>query len=287
LQQANIKAKPLALIPDEFFEEQTGDLSSFDEFLVHLDLEDYGEVYISADHVNKQNLKFSLADNKVLLLDPNKERLESYPITVKSNKIFVDGKFVIDEQEKLTAKMHVILDANSNPYFMLFSDPSAIKSLLKGGLGATDISAFKSVELSQEKSRSFFEIEKEGAFVALHNYLEFILPYVSNGVDSWHIDLLTAKRNAALEIPESIHEKYSYTFELPDDIKVVSPSKNIEIKNGAGYLVILYETAGNMLEVTREIKLKKNIIEVENYRDFKEIMDVWNNVNFRKLILKK
>lgn len=287
LQEANINAQPLATIPSEFFNEGIGDLSNFNAFLVRLDLEDYGEVYLSADHINKQNSKFNLEGNKVLLLDRDKEGLHIFPIENEINSIFVDGKFIIDEKEELTAKMHLTLEANSNPYFTFFSNPSAIKSLCKGGLGAGDIIASKSVELTQEKSRSFFEIEKKGAFKVFQNYLEFQLPYVSNGVDSWHINLLTSERNSALEIPETIHEIYKYSFEISDDLKVVSPAKNIEIKNEAGYLIISYETIGKTLEVTREIKLEKKIIKLECYTDFKKIMDVWNNTNFRKIILKK
>lgn len=287
LQKAEISAKPVAVIPDTFFDAGIGDLSNFNEFVVRLDLEAYGEVYLSADHLDKQNLKYKLEGNQLLVLDPTIESVEVSSVEKGNNKIIVEGKFVVDDQEKLQAKIQLVLEANSNPYFSIFSDPAAIKSMIKGGLGAANVTTFKTVELTQDKSNTFLNFEKDGAFKLLHNYLEFDLPHTSNGVDSWHINLLTVDRSPALEIPETIHEKYTYSFELSDGLTVVSPSKSIELINEVGYLLIEFETLGDKLEVTREIKLEKKIIELESYNEFKAIMDVWNNPIFKKVIFKK
>lgn len=181
----------------------------------------------------------------------------------------------------------MILEANSNPYLSIFTDPNAIKSMIREGLGSANVTAFKSVELTQKKSNTFLDYEKEGAFELLHNYMEFKLPYVSNGVDSWRINLLTEDRSSALEIPELIHEKYTYSFVLPKDYQVVMPIKDIEVKNALGHLLIQFDIADNKLEVTREIQLEKKIIELKDYDKFKAIMDVWNNPIYKKVIFKK
>lgn len=287
LQKAEIAASPIAVLPAAYFDIGIGDLSNFNKFLVRLDMEAYGAVYISADQIDQQNQKFKLSGHQLLVLDPDKKDLEVYSLEEENNKIWLDGKFVVDDQAKLFANIKLILEANSNPYISIFTDPTAIKSMIRGGLGSTNVTAFKSVELTQKKSNTFLDYEKEGAFELLHNYMEFKLPYVSNGVDSWHINLLTEDRTSALEIPELIHERYTYSFELPDDYQVVLPVKDIEVKNALGHLIIQFDTSNNKLEVIREIQLEKKTIERKDYDKFKAIMDVWNNPIYKKVIFKK
>lgn len=90
-----------------------------------------------------------------------------------------------------------------------------------------------------------------------------------------------------MEIPHAIHERYEYAIAFPDNIKPVVKVTNIEIKNNAGYLLIKIEKSANDILVKREIKLDKKIIEPDNYEDFREIMNTWNNSNYKKIILKE
>lgn len=286
LQKANLKSEVVAIIPDAFYNENIGNILGFDDFMLRINLEEQGEVYLSADHIYNQNQIYNLNDKTILLLDKNIESLKVYSATPKTSKIFVMGEFEFQNSEKLKGNMHLVLEANANPYFSLLNDDSKIKSVVRGGIASKDISSVKYDELKQEFVSTHLDIEKEEPLKKLNSYLSFELPYISNGVNSWHINLLTAERAVPLEIPENIHERYDYSFGYSNDLKVVTPAKTIEVNNNAGYLLIKFEKLDNKLIITREIKLDKKIIDVSIYDDFKEIMNVWNNDNYKKIIFK-
>jgi hypothetical protein len=285
LQKANITSTPVAVIPNPLFDKKMGDLLSFQEFAVMLELENYGNVLLSSNQVDDQNQVFSMAGKQLLKLDPNLKSPAVFSIVSEMSQIVATASFDLDGS-KLSGNMNLEMKAAANPYFSLIEDASAIKSVIKGGISAKDIESTNMVLLSQEKSRSHLEIKKEEAFKKLHHYMSFEIPYIKGGVKDWHYDVLPAERNAALEIPESIHEKYVYTFTFPEDLALVSEPLNIELDNDAGYLLIRFENANDKLVVTREIKLSKKVIEKEIYDDFKEIINAWSHDNFQKILFK-
>ncbi len=287
LQKANIKAEPVAVIPNEFYNKEIGNLLSFNDFLVRINLKKYGEIFISAEHIDKQNLKFGLEGKTALLLDKNVESLKVFSSKPMTSKIFVGGDFEFQNPDKMVGNLFLELKAKANPYFTIYNDSSNIKSLIRGGVSSKSFTSTEIEKLSQEMSRTHFEFEKEDPFNKLKNYMTFQLPYVSNGVESWHITLLPAKRSAPLEIVETIHERYEYAVLFPKELKPVSNLKNIEIKNEAGYLLIKFEKSANEILITREIKLNNKIIGLDIYNDFREIMNAWNNKNYRKVIFKE
>ena len=240
---------------------------------------------MSPQHTDKQNLAFSMADKTLLVLDKDIKSPEVIPTSETLNKITTKGTFQL-KKSVLSGQMNVVMEANVNPYFSIMQDADAIKSLVKGGVGTKDITAITNVQLSQEKSHSHLDIKKAEPFEELHNYRVFEIPYLSNGVDSWHIKLLPAKHTSALEIPENLYESYQFKMVFEDEMKLVTEPVQIEIKNDAGYLLIKFERTENALNITREIKFTNTLISPDQYDGFKEIMDTWNNVNYRKLILK-
>ncbi|MBC8321799.1 MAG: DUF3857 domain-containing protein [Bacteroidetes bacterium] len=286
LRKSNIEAEPVAIIPDVYYNKEIGNLLSFNNFLVKIKLEKYGEVFISANLIGKQNLKFELEGLTPLLLDKNVESLKVFPGKPITSKIFVVGEFVIQNPEKLVGKINLELKGQANQYFTLYNDSSKIKSIIKGGVSGKNLTSAKLEKLTQEESRTHLEFEIEDPFSKSNNYLSFELPYINNGSENWHINILPAKRSAPLEIQEPIHERYEYTIVFPNELKPVSPHKNIEIKNDAGYLLIKFEKSEKEIIITKEIKFDKKIIGIKDYGSFREIMNTWNNSNYKLIIFK-
>ena len=287
LEKANIDADVVAIIPEPLFNKQQGNLLNFNDFAVMLKLDNYGEVLLSADKVDKQNLIFSMEDQILLTLNNRNKNTVLIPAEKAKNKVSIIGDFEISDTGSLTGKLNLALEGNANPYFSLFKDASTIKSVFKGGIHSKDIASFTYVQLSQEMSRTHLQIEKKEPFKDLNTYLSFDLPYAINGVDSWHMNQLTSQRNSSLEIPETIHEQYHYSIELTDDLKPILQATNIEISNEVGHLLIKIEKTGNKLLITREIKITTKLIDLDKYDDFKEIMNVWNNNKYKQILFKK
>jgi len=287
LHKANIVAEPITVIPNIYYDKEIGNLLSFNNFLVRIKLKNFGEVFISANHINKQNLKFELDGSKILLLDKNIESLKLISNKPTTSIIDVSGSLVFENSDTLVGKMFVNVQAKANPYFTYYNDSSKIKSIIKGGISSKNITSFEISKLTQETTKSQFEYKKDSPFEIISNYMSFELPYVSNGVDSWHINLLPVERSVSLEIPELIHEKYEYAVSFPEGFKPISKNVVVEIENTVGYLLIKFERSKNEIIITREIRFTKKIIEVNNYSDFREIMNSWNSKNYKKILLKK
>jgi hypothetical protein len=286
LQKANIHATPVAIIPNELFDQQIGDLLSFKDFALMVEPQNTGKVLISSNQIDNQNQIFKVTNQKLVKLDNNLKSPGLYTIDKRSNQILATATFHLNDIG-LSGKMNLEMQAAANPYFSLIKDASTVKSFVKGGVSAKDIDSFTQVELSQEKSWTLMEIKKENPFDKLQNYLFFELPYIMGGVQDWHYNLLTAERNSAIEIPEAIHEKYVYTIAFSDDLKLVSKPTDIDIKNDAGHLLIRFEKLDGTLIVTREVKFSKKIIDVDMYDGYREIMNAWGHDNFQKIIFKK
>ena len=84
------------------------------------------------------------------------------------------------------------------------------------------------------------------------------------------IKTLSSKRSQPLEIPYSAEENYEYNLTLPAGLTLFSPSGKIELKNKAGsyYYKLFSGRKGTKIPICRKIKIRENIILVENYNDF-------------------
>ncbi len=230
---------------------------------------------------------YNLAEKTILLLDNNLKTPKFINVENFTNSVIMKGEFILSDSSSLSGKLNLALKANANPYFSVYKDASSIKQLITGGINANDISSFNTVQLSPEMSNVHCDIKKDEAFKEMNTYLSFELPYATNGLDSWHINLLTAQRNSSLEIPETIHERYQYSIELPDDIKPILKATNFEINNEVGHLLIKIEKTGNKLLITKDIKITQKVIDLDKYNDFREIMNNWNNNKYRQILFRK
>jgi len=287
LRKANITADPVAIIPTEYYNKEIGNMASFNSFLVRIKLKEYGELYISAIHVDKQNLKYGIDGNTIVLLDKNIETLKTSTTKPATNKILVSGDFIFHNSDSMSGEINLELTNKLIPYFELYDDSSYIKSIITGGVSGTDFISSNIKKLSQESIKALLSFEKGEPTSKTSNYMSFEIPYITNGIRSWHITQLPSERLVPLEIPNNIYERYEYAIVFPKELKLVSNLKNIEIKNDAGYLLIKFEKMKDEIIITREIKFDKKVFGVDEYDDFREIMNTWNNKNYLKVILKK
>ncbi|NQU33004.1 MAG: DUF3857 domain-containing protein [Bacteroidetes bacterium] len=287
LKKVDIVAEPIAIIPNNYFNEEVGDLSLFNNFLVRIKLNKHGEIYLAPNYINKQNLKFDFTEKTVLLIGKTTDKLKFTVGKPMLSSIIMEGEFDLLNPGKLLADIHIELKNNAVPYLSLYLDSSYIKSIVSGGISQSNIISSSIEKLTQQNTICKVSVEKDNPTTKQGGYLIFELPHTSNGVDSWHITVLPAERSAPLEIPDVIHEKYRFALVLPKDSKLVSKLQNIEIVNNVGSLLIKLDKSENEIIITREIKLSKIVIGINDYADFKEIMDIWNNSNYRKVIFKE
>jgi len=67
---------------------------------------------------------------------------------------------------------------------------------------------------------------------------------------------------------------------------LVNPVEKIEMQNDYGKFTIEILQNGNEVKIVRSIEFLQKEIPVNNYKEIKEIIDLWNEEQFRKLIFK-
>ena len=168
---------------------------------------------------------------------------------------------------------------------MLLRDKKKAKSLFSGGLASSDIKDLKTAKISMNESSLEFTVQKEKPWRIDSDYYFLQLPAVNNGIDGLGVHLLPKDRTTSLEIASVIDESNDFTFVLPGKIKPFIPNEKLELKNHAGSFSYEVKTEGQNVVVHKSLKLEKQLIQLEEYPEFKTLMDHWNADRYREVVL--
>lgn len=118
-------------------------------------------------------------------------------------------------------------------------------------------------------------------------YITYTLPSPATGcVDRWSFIRLNKERTAAFAIPYKVNEKNEYTIAL-DGVTSVTKNVNKSIKNSVGSVNISIVNESGKIVIKRSIAINMDIIPAGKYKEFYEIMRLWNNPAYRKVVAKK
>ena len=118
-------------------------------------------------------------------------------------------------------------------------------------------------------------------------YITYTLPSPATGcVDKWSITRLNKERTAPFAIPYTVSEKNEYIISL-NGVKSVTKNASKSIKNSVGSVSISIVNEDGKIVIRRSIELYTDIIPAAKYKEFYEIMRLWNNPAYRKVIAKK
>mgnify|MGYP002640474245 CR=1 FL=1 len=283
LKKANIEAIPVAIIPTEILTKDVGNLLSFNQFMVRVKIKKQGGIYLHPNKTDGHNQKYDMGGKAILALDKELSKVK-YEIPKPSTKgIAIKARLELQNTDKLLGEINLTLNKGANPYLSIYQDSSKVKSMVTGISGIKESQIKK---LTQDECISVISFKMDKPTTIQGKYHTLTLPKASGGVDSWHINLLTADRDAPLEIPSLIEERYEYAIVLPAEAKMVSNPTFSIISNEAGSVTIQYEQKENEIIILKEIKLTKKIISPSYYSKFKDIMDVWNNKMFGEVVFK-
>jgi hypothetical protein len=200
------------------------------------------------------------------------------------NMITCEANFTIGDKKEISGEISTTLLNNCNPWLALQRDKNKAKSYFSAGVSSADLRDQKEADVKPEESFMRYMVQSEKAFKKDSNYYTFTLPYMTNGVESFGIRLLPAKRESALEIPFLAEESYTIDYTVPDDLKLLAAWKDVNLSNKVGSYNFKVTKSGKSVRVTRNIRLNKRVIDPSEYADFKSLMDYWNSEKYRKII---
>lgn len=285
LREAGINANPVMVIPSKLYEADNGCLPLAENFLLQVNPQEREQMYISAVKSADQNLVYALNDRTILLFEPSKQYVESIHESF-DNKVITNGDFVVFDDFTFTGTMETSLTEETNPYYAFLNDSAHIKSLIGGSVSKKDIIASSLVNSAQFRTLAQLTVEAKTPPADQAGYIFWDIPVNKKGADNWHIIYLNGDRTAPFEIPNAIDEQYSFNVVLPANVQLINPVELTELKADFGKLVLSTQQKDNKVQIKRMLVINKTLISQEDYPAFKEMMDLWNEKNFRKLILR-
>ena len=285
LRESGIYAEPVMVIPTFYFDDSIGSIFPVNQFLVQVNPRETKQLYLSGTHTSGQNLIYQSAEKTVFALNPSKPLRIEKTERVK-NKINLMGELKFDDSLKFSGQIQLSVSGEMNPWFKIKKDSAYIKRLLSGGISESDINKFEIKNSDQLRLEAVFTIEKNTSINNQKNYSFFTLPTCKQGTDTWHMNYLTEKRNSILQVPKLISKSYDFTILLPEGAVLVNPVEKIEKKNEFGKLFIEISQKENEIKIKRSIEFSQKEIPVSDYKEFKEMIDLWNEKQFRKMVFK-
>ena len=285
LRESGINAEPVMVVPSPFFDENIGCIAPATEFLVQVNPRETKQLYLSATHTSGQNLIYQSAGKTVFALNPSKPlRIEKNEDV--ENKIKLTGELIFDDSLKFKGQLELFVSGRSNPYFKLKNDSTSAKKLLLGGISTKEIKLLEIKNLSQLRSEISYIIEKGTPMNNQKNYSFFTLPSCKQGIETWHMNYLSDNRNSILQVPTIISENYDITIQLPEGVSLINPVEKIEKQSGFGKLYVEISQNENEIRIKRSIEILQKEILASDYKGFKEMIDLWNERQYRKLVFK-
>ena len=283
LKEAGMGAEPVTVIRRSLYDTKIGSLLDIEEMIVKVLPKSMDPVYLSVSTLNPQNLKSGMPERVLVSLRPG-EKPAVLQTSEYRNIITCDANLKIGDKREIRGEISANLLNNCDPWLALLRDKNKAKSWFNGGISPSDLKDQDAINLKPEETFVRYTVQSDKAFEKDTNYYTFYLPYMTNGIESFGIKLLLAKRESAVEIPFLIEENYTIDYIVPEDLKIVSAWKKIDLSNRTGSYYFEVIRNGKNIRVKRNIKLNKRVIEPSDYADFKSLMDYWNSDKYRKII---
>lgn len=283
LKEAGISADPVAVIRESLFDQKIGSLLDMEDMIVKVIPKSTDPLFLSLTTINPQNLKYGLPERALVSLRPG-EKTTVLQTTEYRNIITCEATLTIGDKREINGEVSATFLNNCDPWLALLRDKNKLKSYFSGGLSSSDLKDQKVITTGPEESFTRYTFQKEKPFHKDTNYYSYSLPYLANGIESFGIKLLPKTRIAALEIPYLMEENYDITYTMPDDLILFSTEKKVDLTNKAGSFYFEIKLNGKNVQVKRNIKLNKRVIDPSEYADLKALMDYWNSEKFRKVI---
>ncbi len=281
LMKAGYRAVPVAIIPDKYYDPKVGSLYTFEGFAVEVRDGKGKPIYLSATHKSPQSIAVSQSGKKFLVLDGAIESLKTSDSEQEMAEIIYHGNVILDQANTLKGELTVELKGAANPYLSLSLDTAYAKRYANG------VKAVNLQDLKMNESMFELEIDKAKAVEEYGGYLFLNILSSPFGISSWGFNYIEAGRQAPIKLNKVIHEQYHYMIKLADGVELISPEVYIDIENAIGKVKISLRQEENVVYSTREIELKKDLVQYNKFAAFEELWKAWMNTSLQKVVLKK
>ncbi|MCK9401497.1 MAG: DUF3857 domain-containing protein [Bacteroidales bacterium] len=287
LKMANINACPVATVPNGWFSREMGNLAVFDSYLVQVNPKETGRIYLSVIQKQSQNLIYDVLDKTLIQLDGAIESMRTFQEKPQTNLLQMEAKIRLYDDKTVGGEMELELEGIVNPYFRLRKDSSYVKNLLAGDITSAQIDKTELKQLSELKSKSLITTIPIIIKTDYNGFVFFELPRYKTGFDAWNLGQFSGSGTTPVKLDYQLWENYKYKIEIPAEYELFTPPVDLEIKNVLGELKIHISQSGQTVTIVRSFENSHDVITSDNMDEFRSMLTAWENVNWRKIVLKK
>jgi hypothetical protein len=264
-----------------------GNLAVFDGYLVQVNPRESGRIYLSITQKQSQNLIYDVLDKTLIQLDGAVEALKTFQEKPETNLLQMEAKLKLYEDKTVGGKMEVVMEGIVNPYFKLRKDSTYLKTMLAGDISSSQISKVELDQLGALKTKA--ELVSSPAVVKadFNGFIFIELPRFKTGFDAWNLGQYSGSGTTPVKLDYHLWENYKYQIEIPSGYELFTPPVDLEIKNIQGELKIHISQSGQTVNIVRFYENSHDVITSDNMDEFRSMLLAWENVNWRKIVLKK
>lgn len=303
LKAANINACPVATVPNAWYSSEMGNLAVIDGYMVQVNPRETGRIYLSVTQKQSQNQIYDVQDKTLIQLDGAIESMRTFKEKPSINLLRLEAKIrlyedkTVGQGDKETGRtgdgsitegeLEIEMSGIVNPYYRLRKDSSYVKTMLGGDISSSNIDKIEVDQLAELKSKYLITNTPIPITNDFSGFIYIELPRFKTGFDSWNLGQFAGSGDTPVRLDFPLEEDYSYELSLPSDYELFTPPVDISIKNDLGELKISIIQSGQNVKIKRSWDLYKDVISSDKMDEFKEMIIVWENVNYRKIVLKK
>jgi hypothetical protein len=287
LKLANINACPVATVPNSWYSSDMGNLGAIDGYMVQVNPRETGRIYLSVIQKQSQNLIYDVQDKTMIQLDAAIEAMRTSREKPAANVLQMQGKIRLEDNKTVSGNLELEMGGIANPYFRLRKDSSYIKTLLAGDIPPGQIDKCELNTLSELKTKAQITSTPITIKTDYKDFIFFELPRFKSGFDSWNLVQFTGTGNTPVKLDFILTENYEYQVSLPSEYELFTPPADINIKNDLGKLKISISQSGQTVKIERSLELYHDVITSDKMDEFHDLILAWENVNMRKIVLKK
>lgn len=228
--------------------------------------------------VNELNAKYEL-------VSMNGRRNEQIKSSAE-NSFALQGELKLFYSGKASGEVQVNVTGDFNDYIALKSSANHAKSYVNGLVKPDEVWFAQTNELSQESSAHELKFFGELNYTDRENYKILEIPEFNKATNYLHHTNLIANRQHSLELRNAFSEEVELVIELPANWELVNGNVQFKKENRVASLDLEISELEGKVFIKRKLMIRNPLIAPEEYPEFREIMQIWQHPNYKKLILK-
>ncbi len=286
LKEAGLKAYPVFVSRNSEFCDSIASMTQFTKCIVVCSIDGVNN-YLSPMKSQKNNMEALLAGKTLFRLSKGmKMFIQIKSANYKTNKQLMTIDLKLDDELKLSGNGCFTYKGIYNSYYKIFENNDYINTMIDPCFELLKTKNNNLCVLSQQKTVVNTELSMNKELEEKNAYIYWKIPSFSVGYENSEIHTNISNRTTPLDLHQPYMECYEIELLLPENVNMLTPQKKIFFRKDFGKVSFELKEINNVIILKKCLQIKKSIISVEDYSDFKKMIMIWSDDHYSELLFK-